>query len=627
MTATAYDRLVDALHRHGSTVKANGVRASATCPAHDDSSPSLSLTRTESQALIHCHAGCDAPDVLAALDLTMTDLFDEPKGATYTYTDLNGAPTRYAHRSPAKRFWQTGDTKGTAQLYRLPAVAAAVAAGAPVYLVEGEKDVHALETLGVVATTSPMGAANWEKCDPSPLEGARVIVVPDRDEAGRKYAADVVNTLQKIAGTVEIKIAKVGKDAADHIAAGYGLDDLEPGELPATPTTTGVAGATWQAVDLTPYLDGTHVRAEATVGLARKDEVRLLYPGKEHTVIGEMEAGKSWFALGCVAAELVAGHRVVYCHFEESDPSDTVERLQLLGVDDHLILTNFAFTGPNEPVDEFALAALLDPTPSLVVIDGVNECMSLHGQGIRDEDGAAAFRRRLVKPCTAVGAAVLSCDHVVKDREARGRGPLGSIHKGNGLTGSLILLENVSPFGRGERGCSRVFITKDRPGYLRRHGKPDRKMPGKTFMGSLIVDDTRTWVLEGVDLAFLEPQPDAEVESAGPLQTRDAQDDERVLSVVAELAELDIQATGRSVRVRSGISKERTADALTRLVLDQKLCEVSGPRGARIYSGPKAPSSGPSGPDLKDRGPLDHSNDRSRDRSGPVGTAQGEDAP
>lgn len=129
--------------------------------------------------------------------------------------------------------------------------------------------------------------------------------------------------------------------------------------------------------------------------------------------------------------------------------------------------------------------------PTLVVFDGVNEAMALHRWAIREEDGAAEYRRRLVKPCTRVGAAVLSLDHVVKDAEKRTRNALGSVHKGNGLTASLILLENAEPFGRGQRGRSQVFITKDRPGFLRRHGRPDPRVPGKTYMGELVVDDTR----------------------------------------------------------------------------------------------------------------------------------------
>jgi hypothetical protein len=342
-----------------------------------------------------------------------------------------------------------------------------------------------------------------------------------------------------------------------------------------------IRGATWQAVDLGPYLRGEVKRPEPTIGLARADGLRLLYPGKEHTVMGEMESGKSWYAAASVAAELTKGNRVAYIHFEEADPADTIERLQALGVPDQTILERFAFAGPNEPVDPASLAVLLDPPPSLVVLDGVNEAMSMHGQAIRDEDGAAAFRRRLVKPCTAVGAATLGCDHVVKDRDRRGRDPLGSIHKGNGLTGSLILLENASPFGRGERGCSHVFVTKDRPGHLRRHGRPDKRMPGKTYVGSLIVDDTRTWV-RYLDVAFVEPTEPTETKTAG---TQDEQDDERILEVVADLAARGKTATRNAVLASGkGMGKDRILNALTRLVLADRLTESSGPNRSRIFT-------------------------------------------
>lgn len=54
---------------------------SAKCPAHEDRSPSLSLkVLDDGRVLIHCHAGCSAPDVLAALGLSLADLFPEPIG-------------------------------------------------------------------------------------------------------------------------------------------------------------------------------------------------------------------------------------------------------------------------------------------------------------------------------------------------------------------------------------------------------------------------------------------------------------------------------------------------------------------------------------------------------------------
>jgi len=137
------------------------------------------------------------------------------------------------HRSPQKDFRQSGDTKGTAPLYRLSAVTQAVQDGTTVYVCEGEKDVHAVESLGAVATTSPMGASNAHRADWSPLHGAHVVLVPDRDQAGKRYASDVLALLDGLAASVRVALPKAGKDAADHVAAGHGLEELVPVELPA----------------------------------------------------------------------------------------------------------------------------------------------------------------------------------------------------------------------------------------------------------------------------------------------------------------------------------------------------------------------------------------------------------
>jgi hypothetical protein len=342
--------------------------------------------------------------------------------------------------------------------------------------------------------------------------------------------------------------------------------------------------SSWAPVDLGPILRGETVRPEPTIGLSRSDGLRLLYPGKEHAVIGEMESGKSWLMLACCYAELAGAHPVVYIHFEEADPTDTVERLQALGAHPADIVKWFRFVGPDEPVQPEWLAQLLDPPPALVCFDGVNEAMSLHGQKIREEDGAAAFRRLLVKPCTRVGAATLSADHVVKDREKRDRGPIGTVHKGNGLSGSLILLENAEPFGRGQRGRSHLFVTKDRPGHLRRNGRPDGKTPGKTFMGELVVDDT---LLSGPDLElrFWAPRnaDEDEAEAAtepGQLTT----DDDVVLQAVAELEAKGREPNIKNVRAVATLRATLVDDALTRLVLGDKLDETRGKYGARVFS-------------------------------------------
>ena len=54
-------------------------RYMAKCPGHEDKTPSLSIREIEGgRVLLHCFAGCDAPDVLAAIGLSLSDLYPTP---------------------------------------------------------------------------------------------------------------------------------------------------------------------------------------------------------------------------------------------------------------------------------------------------------------------------------------------------------------------------------------------------------------------------------------------------------------------------------------------------------------------------------------------------------------------
>lgn len=232
---TAYERLLDRLRADGRIVKESRPgQAMAQCPGHQDKTPSLSVTRIEARTLVHCHAGCATADILAALGWGMAELYDKQRGVAYAYRGPDGAVTRTVHRSPDKRFRQFGDTQSRPTLYRLPEVVTAVAAGETVYLVEGEQDVHALESLGAVATTAPMGAGNWDKVDSTSLHGGVVVAVPDADDAGQVWADAVSRSLKGRVRSLQFRRAAVGKDAADHVAAGHTVEDLLPIEAPAT---------------------------------------------------------------------------------------------------------------------------------------------------------------------------------------------------------------------------------------------------------------------------------------------------------------------------------------------------------------------------------------------------------
>jgi hypothetical protein len=53
----------------------------ALCPVHADHDPSLSVSEgKDGRALLKCHAGCETPEIVDALGLTMRDHFPSPNG-------------------------------------------------------------------------------------------------------------------------------------------------------------------------------------------------------------------------------------------------------------------------------------------------------------------------------------------------------------------------------------------------------------------------------------------------------------------------------------------------------------------------------------------------------------------
>jgi len=67
-----------------------------------------------------------------------------------------------------------------------------------IVVVEGEKCVHALHAVGIVATTSPMGAGNAAYADWSPLAGKTIYLWPDNDEKGLRHMRDVAGILEAL---------------------------------------------------------------------------------------------------------------------------------------------------------------------------------------------------------------------------------------------------------------------------------------------------------------------------------------------------------------------------------------------------------------------------------------------
>ncbi|WP_327302929.1 DUF3987 domain-containing protein [Streptomyces sp. NBC_01298] len=251
---SAYARVIDALNAHGS----KGRGTAWQCVAHEDRSPSLSVTNGAKGVVINCHAGCASEDVVSALGLTMADLFDEPLQkrerpqvvAEYPYVDEHGQvlyivrriePGYDGERKTFRQFKPDG-TAGVSGirrvLYRLPEVIAAAGAGVPVFVVEGEKDADNLRATGATVTCNVGGAGKWSDDYTRHLVGvAEVIVIRDRDEPGAKHAATVADSARRAGIPVRVLEPARGKDVSDHLAAGLGYADLlTPDSHPRNPT-------------------------------------------------------------------------------------------------------------------------------------------------------------------------------------------------------------------------------------------------------------------------------------------------------------------------------------------------------------------------------------------------------
>jgi len=304
----------------------------ARCPAHDDGNASLSLSESaeDGRALLKCFAGCSAEEVRLALGLDWEDLF-EPREerrqmpsaparevAAYTYTDEDGEPLFQVVRLEPKSFrqrrwedgqwkWGLGDTRRV--LYRLPQVLQALARGEVVFVVEGEKDVDALEKAGHAATTLPGGAGKWRAEYTASLAGAshRIVVIGDDDQVdpktgrreGHLHALDVWRALTGRVGQVVARLPADGfKDVADQLAAGVPFTSRTLRPIPmlvdapaAEPTDGGALMLTARAMSARP----APARALQVVG-------PLIQRGMRTTLGAQTGEGKSTLALQAIRA-------------------------------------------------------------------------------------------------------------------------------------------------------------------------------------------------------------------------------------------------------------------------------------------------------------------------------------
>jgi len=233
----------------------------ASCPVaghgrgNGDKNPSLSIKEDNGKLLFHCHGGCDQHSVFDAVRernllpalqrqeyslalikgelMTMPTLeqeweYKDESGETLFVkrrfkTNTEKGKTYSLHKVDAAGRRQGSMTGARIVPYRLPELINAREAGRAIYLVEGEKAADALVSIGAIATTSHAGAGHWPADITQYFAGAVVIVVPDCDAPGWKYAKRVVEALLPVAKAVrvlDLNLPELGDDAYEWVADG-----------------------------------------------------------------------------------------------------------------------------------------------------------------------------------------------------------------------------------------------------------------------------------------------------------------------------------------------------------------------------------------------------------------------
>jgi len=151
----------------------------------------------------------------------------EWREAIYPYIDESGEIVAEVERRVDRDGGKTGINGIEMPLYKLPDLLARP--DEPVFVVEGEKCVHALIKLGLLATTASQGCNGWRPHHAKHLNGRNIVVLPDNDAAGDKYANAVIASLDK--STTQIKIAHLPdlaekQDVVDFLSGGKTVEDL-----------------------------------------------------------------------------------------------------------------------------------------------------------------------------------------------------------------------------------------------------------------------------------------------------------------------------------------------------------------------------------------------------------------
>jgi len=385
------------------------------------------------------YATCD--EAIAALERshgpcsktwTYHDDYEDPIGYILRWDTDHGKEIRPVSRRGDR--WVLGGMPTPRPLYRL--VELLKRTDERVYVTEGEKAADAGISLGLLATTSPHGSNSASKADWRVLAGRDVAILPDHDDAGRRYADDVASILLGLNPPATVRIVRLPElepkgdlydwiedhdatESEDLRARLEHLIDAEPvrsvpvrAYLPSQEEKTTPDGVTTNK-KTTPHPSRTAEAVLTCVADVEETEIRWLWPGRVALgritlLVGRPGEGKSFLTMD-MAARVTRGlpwpdgsecpEGSVLLISAEDDPRDTVRpRLRAHNADlrrIHLLSMVRRTDSDGSPYDEMftladaqALETVLRAHRDcrLVVVDPIGSFLGGRTDAHRDND-------------------------------------------------------------------------------------------------------------------------------------------------------------------------------------------------------------------------------------------------
>lgn len=192
----------------------------------------------------------------------MSDLYDNTSNSkhiesqkTYIYKDENAEPvyfkTRidYGIKDKTFLFEQLDGKKSLKDVHRVPYNLPNVLNSSLIYFVEGEKCADILIKNGLTATTLDSGANSvWYDYYNDYFDKKEVIIIPDNDNAGNKYAVKILEHIPT-ANVIVLSDLDEKEDIYDWLKSGHNVNEL--GGLPKMNKTEFISKSSSKKTDVT----------------------------------------------------------------------------------------------------------------------------------------------------------------------------------------------------------------------------------------------------------------------------------------------------------------------------------------------------------------------------------------